>query len=96
MKELDRVLFNLKVEKNQLSNKIKSLEKFRGTDDWNKLSVNHKQLLDIQLQAMRTYLETLVGRCLDIQERIDNENTSEENKPKNNEEPIVKIIILED
>lgn len=92
---MEELLNKLRRERFDLSTKIKNLENFRGTEEWNKLSVNHKQLLDIQLNAMRTYLETLIGRCLNIQEEIDNENTSEEKKTKNDEEPVVKIIVIE-
>lgn len=57
--------------------KIRKLEKFRGTNEWNKLSVNHKQLLDIQINAMRTYMEALIGRCLDIQDKINSANKND-------------------
>lgn len=80
---MEDVLFKLKKEKMELLGKIKNLDKFRGTSEWEKLSVAHKQLLDIQLQSMRTYYECLVGRVLDI------ETTPKEEE---NEEPTIKII----
>lgn len=85
---MEEVLINLRKERMELRAKIMKLDKFRGTDEWNKLSTNHKQLLDIQLQAMRTYLETLIGRCLDIEENM--------NKPKEKEdnEDLAKVIVI--
>jgi len=80
---MEEVLINLRKEKMELFGKIRKLEKFRGSAEWEKLSVAHKQLLDIQLQSMRTYLECLIGRCLDI------ETTPKEEE---NEEPTIKII----
>lgn len=97
---MKEILFKLKKEKMELISKIRKIETFRGTDEWNKLSTNHKQLLDIQLSAMRTYLETLMGRCLDIELNMEHEIAPQENnkdsiKQENNEDPIkiVKIII---
>ena len=80
---MEEVLINLRKEKMELFGKIRKLEKFRGSAEWEKLSVAHKQLLDIQLQSMRTYLESLIGRVLDIET-----NSKEENE----EEPTIKII----
>ena len=80
---MEEILSKLKREKMELFGKIRNLEKFRGSDEWGKLSVAHKQLLDIQLQSMRTYLECLIGRVLDI------ETTPKEEE---NEEPTIKII----
>ena len=92
MKEL---LFKLKKERLELTGKMRKLEEFRGTDEWNKLTVNHKELLDIQLNAMKTYLEVLVARCLDIEMGLDKENKSKEDKPKENNEKPVKIVIVD-
>lgn len=80
----EELLMKLRKERFELHGKIVKIEKFRGTDEWDKLSVNHKQLLDIQLQSMRTYVETLVGRCLDIEENMNND--------KNHHVTIVEII----
>ena len=78
---MEEILSKLKREKMELFGKIRNLEKFRGSDEWEKLSVAHKQLLDIQLQSMRTYLECLIGRVLDIEMSKDQQ-----------EEPTIKII----
>lgn len=67
---MEELLIKLRREKIELFGKIKRLESFRGTDEWKTLSVAHKQLLDIQLQSMKTYLEALIGRCLDIEEHL--------------------------
>lgn len=85
MKDL---LFKLRQERLELTGKIKRLENFRTTKEWNELSVAHKQLLDIQLQSMRTYLECLIGRCLDIQCNADKQEQPKEEQ----EEPTIKII----
>jgi len=93
---MKEVLINLRKEKMELFGKIRKLEKFRGTDEWKTLSVAHKQLLDIQLQSMRTYLEALIGRCLDIEEHLkdkaDDKEPVENESKENEEEPIIKII----
>ena len=88
----EEILLKLRKERMELHGKIMKLDKFRGTDEWNKLSVSHKQLLDIQLQAMRTYMEALVGRCLDIEEKI---NNKVEEKVEENDENQAKIIIID-
>lgn len=78
------LLTKLNKEKIELLSKIKKLEEFRLTEKWDELSINHKQLLDIQLNAMRTYLECLIGRIIDL-------NSNEESE---NEEDPVKVIII--
>ena len=78
------LLDKLNKEKIELLSKIKKLEEFRLTEKWNELSVSHKQLLDIQLQAMRTYLECLIGRCVDL---LENENDEKD-------DDITTIIII--
>ncbi len=95
---MEELLIKLRREKMELFGKIKRLESFRGTDEWKTLSVTHKQLLDIQLQSMRTYLEALIGRCLDIEEWLkdkadDKEPVENESKENDNEDP-VKVIII--
>jgi len=95
---MEELLIKLKREKMELFGKIKRLESFRGTDEWKTLSVAHKQLLDIQLQSMRTYLEALIGRCLDIEEHLknkadDKEPVENESKENDDEDP-VKVIII--
>ena len=44
--------------------------------------------MDIQLQSMKTYLECLIGRCLDIQCNTDKQETPKEEQ----DEPTIKII----
>ena len=95
---MEELLIKLRREKMELFGKIKRLESFRGTDEWKTLSVAHKQLLDIQLQSMRTYLEALIGRCLDIEEHLndkanDKEPVENESKENDDEDP-VKVIII--
>ena len=68
------------------------MEKFRGTDEWNELSVNHKQLLDIQLSIMKSYLEVLIGRCLDLVSNLPKENN--ENKDEENKDDSIKVVIV--
>lgn len=92
MKEL---LFKLRKERLELTGKMRKLEEFRGTDEWNKLTVNHKKLLDIQLNAMKTYLDVLVARCLDIEMNLYKQNKSKEDKPKEDNEKPVKIVIVD-
>lgn len=86
---MQEVLDKLRREKIELSGKIRNLEKFRGSDEWKKLSVAHKQLLDIQLQAMRTYLEAIIGRYIDIEETLNNKAENESNN-----EDSIKVIII--
>lgn len=86
------ILFKLRNERAELTGKIKRLEKFRGTDEWNELSVNHKQLLDIQLSIMKSYLEVLIGRCLDLVSNLPKE-TNEDKNEDNKDEP-VKVVIF--
>ena len=95
---MEELLIKLRRERMELFGKIKRLESFRGTDEWKTLSVAHKQLLDIQLQSMRTYLEALIGRCLDIEEHLndkanDEEPVENESKENDDEDP-VKVIII--
>lgn len=68
---MEDLLIKLRKERMELSGKINNLEKFRGSKEWDNLSFYHKQLLDIQLNAMRTYREVLIGRCLDIEMDLD-------------------------
>lgn len=89
MKEL---LMKLRKERMELTSKINNLVKFRGTDEWNKLTATHKQLLDIQLEAMKTYSEALTGRCIEIQERMAEQETA--SKPKDKDDEPVKVFII--
>lgn len=75
---MEELLIKLRREMMELRGKIIKLEEFRDTDEWITLSVAHKQLLDIQLNAMKTYLEALIGRCLDIEMDLDKESEPKE------------------
>ena len=88
MREL---LMKLEQEKKELNIKIQKLNKFRGTVEWNELSVNHKCLLDIQLNAMQTYLETLVSRIIDIKSNVDKIKSK---KNDNAYENSIRVIIV--
>lgn len=92
MKEL---LFKLRKERLELTGKMRKLEEFRGTEEWSKLTVYHKELLDIQLNAMKTYLEVLVARCIDIEMTLEKESEPKEDKPKEDNEKPVKIVIVD-
>ena len=83
------IRLELEKERNELRSKMNKLSVFRGTEEWKKLSTNHKQLLDIQLSAMSTYMETLTGRILDIREKCT------DNKEDKNDEDVVAIIVIE-
>lgn len=66
MKSSVEIVDKLSKERFDLILKIRNLENFRQSEDWIKLSFNHKYLLDIQLQSMRTYVECLNARINDI------------------------------
>lgn len=94
MKEL---LMKLRKERMELNTKITNLVRFRGTDEWNKLTSTHKQLLDIQLEAMKTYSEALTGRCIEIQERMaEQETVSKPEDNKDEDEPRVIVINIKE
>lgn len=84
--ENNEIIMKLEKEKYELHSKIMKLGKFRSTEEWNKLSVNHKCLLDIQLSAMQTYLETLMSRLVDLR--------TEESKQEDENDIGVSIIVL--
>ena len=91
MKEL---LMKLRKERMELNSKINNLVKFRGTVEWNKLTATHKQLLDIQLAAMKTYSEALTGRCIEIQERMAEQETASKPEDNKDEDEPVKVFII--
>lgn len=91
----EELLMKLRKERMELTGKINNLVKFRGTVEWNKLTATHKQLLDIQLEAMKTYSEALTGRCIEIQERAEQEKKNEKSDKQENEEPMTKVIIID-
>lgn len=65
-KDIITIVEKLSKERFELFCKVKKLEEFRYSTDWNKLSLNNKYLLDIQLQSMRTYMECLNARISNI------------------------------
>ena len=85
--ENNEIIMKLEKEKYELHSKIMKLGKFRSTEEWNKLSVNHKCLLDIQLSAMQTYLETLMSRLVDLR-------TEESEQDDDKDNTIEAIIII--
>jgi hypothetical protein len=85
--ENNEIIMKLEKEKYELHSKIMKLGKFRSTEEWNKLSVNHKCLLDIQLSAMQTYLETLMSRIVDLK-------TKESEQEDEKDDDITTIIII--
>ena len=91
----EELLLKLRKERMELTGKINKLVKFRGTVEWNKLTATHKQLLDIQLEAMKTYSEALTGRCIEIQERMSEQETVSKSEDNENDENPVKIIIID-
>ena len=82
----NEIIMNLEKEKYELHSKIMKLGKFRSTEECDKLSVNHKCLLDIQLSAMQTYLETLMSRLVDLR--------AEESKQEDENDIGISIIVL--
>ena len=91
---MEEILIKLRKERLELTNKINKLVKFRGTDEWNKLTSTHKQLLDIQLEAMKTYSEALTGRCIEIQERMAEQKTASKPEGNKDEDEPVKVFII--
>ena len=81
---MEEVLNKLRLERHKLFGEISKIDKFRGTDEWKKLSVNHKELLDLQLGIMKVYMEVLTARIIDLEQEI--------NKEEETEEPVVKIV----
>lgn len=82
--ENNEIIMKLEKEKYELNGKIMKLGKFRSTEEFEKLSVYHRCLLDIQLSAMRTYLETLMSRLVDLR-------TKESKQEDDNIEAIIII-----
>lgn len=88
----------LRKEQRDLISKATKLSNFRGTEEWDKLTVPEKVLLDTQLSVMNTYIEILTNRIILIKEKelkevCECEHTGEceeNNKPK-----VIKITIEE-
>ena len=64
---MKEIINKLKVEQSELIHKMNRLSKFRGSDEYKKLSMTQIILLDVQLSAMKTYLEALTGRITDLE-----------------------------
>lgn len=80
---MKEIINKLKVEQSELIHKMNKLHKFRGSDEYENLSMTQVLLLDVQLSAMKTYLEALTGRIIDL-----------ETNDKSNELPEVKVVII--
>lgn len=94
MEKFDKILFNLRLERNDLSNKISALTKFRETEEWRKLSTAHKSLLDVQLEIMKSYAEVLTARLVDIKDNMTMEEAIKDHNSEDDDSHQVKIIIL--
>lgn len=81
---MKEVINKLKVEQSELIHKMNRLSKFRGSDEYENLSMTQILLLDVQLSAMKTYLEALTGRIIDL----------ETNDKSENKENPTKVIIV--
>lgn len=92
------IIEKLRKEQRDLISKATKLSNFRGTEEWDKLTVPEKVLLDTQLSVMNTYIEILTNRIIlikekDLEEVCECEHTGEceeNNKPK-----VIKITIEE-
>lgn len=95
--KMEKLLRELRKERCELAGKINRLTMFRKTDEWKELTSTHKQLLDIQLEAMKTYSEALTGRCIEIQERMaEQETVSKPEDNKDEDEPRVIVINIKE
>ena len=81
---MKEIINKLKVEQSELIHKMNKLHRFRGSDEWENLSMTQTLLLDVQLSAMKTYLEALTGRIIDL----------ETNDKSENKENPTKVIIV--
>ena len=76
MEDKNTVLVDLRNEIENINIKIKGLLLFR-TEHFMELDSNHLCLLDIQLNAMRTYSETLSARIILLEGDEDGTNSNE-------------------
>ena len=63
------IVEKLRKEKQDLIVKVTKLSNFKGTEEWDELTMAEKLLLDTQLSIMNTYIEILVNRIILIQEK---------------------------
>lgn len=89
---MEELLIKLHKEEQELIHKINKLAKFRESDDYKNLSVYHKGLLDIQLNAMKTYLEVIMARVVDIKTNQNIEIEQAESELEINPDRILIII----
>ena len=89
---MEELLIKLHREEQELIHKINKLTKFRESDDYKNLSVYHKGLLDIQLNAMKTYVDILSARCVDIEINLNTEIKETESELKIDPDRIPIII----
>ena len=73
MKDKEKLLIDLRQERDSINNKIHRLILFR-TKHFMELDSNHLCLLDIQLNVMRTYSETLSARIVLVEGGLDENN----------------------
>lgn len=79
----------LRLEKFDLSTKIKKAREFRLTQDWVDLPVTEKCLLDTQISIMETYREVLTNRIVLLKTR---ELEQINKKPKEKDDKFSKIV----
>ena len=59
---------------------MNKLSRFRGSDEYKNLSMTQILLLDVQLSAMKTYLEAVTGRIIDLETNEKSENKEDPDK----------------
>ena len=86
---MESVETRLRLEKNDLIEKLKKAREFRGTETWGNLTVAEKCLLDTQIRIMESYIEVLINRIILLKSRELEELNNKENKK---DEKFNKII----
>lgn len=89
---MEELLIKLHREQQEVIHNINKLLRFRESEDYKNLSAQHKGLLDIQLSAMRTYVDTLSARCVDIEINLNTEIKETESEAKIEPDRILIII----
>lgn len=90
----------LRKEQRALIANANKLYNFRGSEEWDSLTIAEKTLIDTQLSIMHTYIETLTNRIILIQEKLKEACECEELKEvceceENNKPKVIKITIEE-
>ena len=62
MAEISEIIKNLECEENDLYNKIKRLNNFMGTLEYEKIDIKQNYLLEVQLECMNAYDKCLMNR----------------------------------